>query len=199
METEDNVLTVGLSGNVDDDNGNGIICLAGKVISSGFSVDRVIHINGAAKLIALDSITTAEKINSKLEITLSNDLFVENLSADMFTLGEALAGYQVKSVLRENALKAVITVYGGTLRKPAKGSITLSGAGSQSGRTVSGYITIANPTICVLSAKGFQTEGASGRLYRVLTGGDGFTVNLTAEDIVLKGGLSGMTITDIKQ
>ncbi len=192
-------LTVDLSGDVDSDNGNGIITLAGSTLGSGFSVDQVITVAGAASILAYSSLTTEEKVNDQVDISLQNDLFADKLTSDMFTLGEALAGYTVTSVRRQSPNMATVTITGGALLKPGTGTITIAGKGVQTGRTVSGKIFIKNPSIQAYLVKKHQTGSGDSKLYDVYSTGNDFASGIHAADIVLKGGLSGLSIAEVKR
>lgn len=199
VKTEGQKLTIGLSGVVDSDNGNGIITLGGSALTSGFSVDKMIMIAGSAKVIAFSYITVAEPLNQKVKISITNDLFAGKLTADMFTLGGILANATVSKVESENSTIAWLTIEGKSLLTTGTGTVTVSSEGTSTGRTISGNIYIKNPKVYAYLNSKNQGKTSGEALYDIYSEGDNFAAYISAKDIVLKDGLAGLSVTKVER
>ncbi|MDD4494320.1 MAG: hypothetical protein PHV32_08230 [Eubacteriales bacterium] len=190
-------LTINISGSRSRNSGNGFIILSGAALTSGFSVDHVINIAGAAEIVAFSYITTEEPLNDKIQISIKNDLFSENLTTDMFTLGGDLKEAKITEVVRKSSNIAWITIEGKNALKPGTGTITLDGIGVSTGRTVSGKVFIKTPEIFAYLVKTHQTNIENEIIYDVYSYGDDFMPYISEENLVLKGSLSGLKIKSI--
>lgn len=197
VSTKDQKLTVGLSGDVDSDNGNGIITLAGSALINGFSVDKMIMIAGSAKVIAFSYITVAQPLSQKVKISITNDLFADKPTADMFTLGGVLANATVSNVERESSTIAWLTIEGKSLLTTGTGTVTIASEGTSSGRTVSGNIYVKNPQIYAYLVAKNQGKTSGEAVYDIYSEGDNFAAYISANDFVLKDGLAGLSVTKV--
>ncbi len=189
-------LTVSVSGDRKVD-GNGIVTLGTGVLASGFSVDRVITIAGTPELVVNTVVTVEEPFDETLVIGVLNDFFAETLTADMFTLGGILKDAVVTDVEKTDGDQSVkLTVKASSMRSVGKGTVTVSGKGTQTGRMASGAVYVNNPEISVFHASADDTE--DGKVYEIFSLGNDFEKYIAASDIVLKGSAKNMTVGGVE-
>jgi hypothetical protein len=86
-------------------------------------------------------VTVEEPFDETLVIGVLNDFFAETLTADMFTLGGILKDAVVTDVEKTDGDQSVkLTVKASSMRSVGKGTVTVSGKGTQTGRMASGAV-----------------------------------------------------------
>jgi len=190
-------LTVAISGDRNRDDGSGVITLGTGVLTSGFSVDRVITVAAAAELVINTVITAEEPLDEYLVIHIANDLFADTLDTGMFTLGGILQDAVVTDVEKADGNQSVrLKVEGHATRSSGKGTVAVSGKGTQTGRTVSGTVHVNNPEISAYHASAEDTADA--KIYEIFSLGNDFEEYIAASDIVLKGSIKDMTVSSVE-
>lgn len=192
-------LTFNIKGKQAKDGGNGIVTLSNITLRSGFSVDKVINIEGAPYLYSITPLSVQQPLNKTITLNVSNDFFSDNVTPDMFTFGEGLENIKISKIERTDTNMSInVTLNAPSLLKVGIGTINLSKDALQSGRAVTGKIAIQNPAIVALKDKSAQEAKSETQVIDIFSEGNDFLPYISAADIVLKDSLSGLKISKVE-
>jgi hypothetical protein len=142
-------------------------------------------------------VTVEEPFDECLVINIDNDFFAENLTTDMFTLSGILSDAVVTNVEKVSGNQSVrLTVKGQSMRSAGQGTVTVSGEGTETGRSVSGTVYVIEPQIMAFHS--LQNDTADGYVYEIYSIGEDFEKYISAGDFVLKDAVSNLTINSVE-
>ena len=191
-------LSIAISGSLNEDGGNGIVTLAASALKSGFSVDQVIQITEDAELVISAPITIEKPLSETITVDISGDYFADTLTPAMFTLGGALAGASVTKVEKDdNDLAVSLTVEDDSLLNTGKGTVTVSGQGTSTGRSVTGTVLVAKPSITAYYVDGESSAALGKHVFVVYCTGNDFEEYISPEDFAFSGAGKSLTVTDV--
>lgn len=202
ISQNENTLSFHINGPRSEGQINGQVWISQDVLKSGLSAEKIISVTDELEVYSITPITVETPFQDTLTLRVSNDYFSEDITADMFTLGEGLQSAEISGVEYIDNNSVAVTMCADELSDLGYGTITLSGDALQSGRTATANVSIESPSIGLKSGHDEILTAINGEqkeyVLTVYSEGNDFLPTITPQDFVLEGALSSMQMTHVE-